>query len=225
MTACSRGAPGVRAVDQLPPSETKGAGKAGRRLAPMVRVQQKARGRTTGAAEIARPSLRDGVTAYTWSPRGPALLPPSPAQRPRRLDLSTGRSERHDFTVRSGAFVRMIRSCCALPHPPHPPSRVVTIAIRPSCRERTAQHKHTFWKNEIENFAQSGGILNTYLKYRRNLVFARRLRWRAAATGRPPEGASQTRRTSQATSFSTRSITPLPVTDFRDSRGSLLTPC
>jgi hypothetical protein len=31
----------------------------------MVRVQQKARGRTTGSAEITRPSLRNGVTAYT----------------------------------------------------------------------------------------------------------------------------------------------------------------
>jgi hypothetical protein len=43
----------------------EGTGKAERRLAPMVRVQQEARGRTTGAAEIARPSLRDGFTAYT----------------------------------------------------------------------------------------------------------------------------------------------------------------
>jgi len=37
----------------------EGAGKAGRRPAPMVRVQQKARGRTTGSAENTRPSLRE----------------------------------------------------------------------------------------------------------------------------------------------------------------------
>jgi hypothetical protein len=48
-----------------PSNSKEGAGKAGRRLTPMVRVQQKARGRTTGAAEIARPSLRDGFNAYT----------------------------------------------------------------------------------------------------------------------------------------------------------------
>jgi hypothetical protein len=52
-------------VDLDHPLEAEGAGKTGRRLAPMVRVQQKARGRTTGAAEVARPSLRDGFTAYT----------------------------------------------------------------------------------------------------------------------------------------------------------------
>jgi len=44
--------------------ETEGAGKAGCPLAPMVRVQQKARGRTTGTAD--HPAfLRNGFTAYT----------------------------------------------------------------------------------------------------------------------------------------------------------------
>jgi hypothetical protein len=52
-----------------PPWETEGAGKTGHRLVPMVRVQKKARGRTTGSAEDTRPSLRNGFTAYTRSPR------------------------------------------------------------------------------------------------------------------------------------------------------------
>jgi hypothetical protein len=42
----------------------EGAGKTGHRLMPMARVQQKARGRTTGQPNI-RPSLRNGFTAYT----------------------------------------------------------------------------------------------------------------------------------------------------------------
>jgi hypothetical protein len=34
-------------------------------VAPMVRVQKKARGRTTGTSRNNRPSLRNGFTAYT----------------------------------------------------------------------------------------------------------------------------------------------------------------
>jgi hypothetical protein len=54
---------------QITPMESEGAGKTGHRLVPMVRVQKKARGRTTGSAEDTRPSLRNGFTAYTRSPR------------------------------------------------------------------------------------------------------------------------------------------------------------
>jgi hypothetical protein len=45
--------------------ETEGAGKTGRRLAPMVRVQQKSTRQNHRSAEIVRPSLRNGFTAYT----------------------------------------------------------------------------------------------------------------------------------------------------------------
>jgi hypothetical protein len=83
-------------------------GRPGAGWRPWSACSKKARGRTTGAAEITRPSLRDGFTAYTSSPRGPAFLPPSPARSSqRRLDLSTGRPGPHDFAVRTGMFVRM----------------------------------------------------------------------------------------------------------------------
>ena len=42
---------------------------------PWSACSKKARGRTTGQPNN-RPSLHDGVTAYTSSPRGPAFLPP-----------------------------------------------------------------------------------------------------------------------------------------------------
>jgi hypothetical protein len=52
-------------VGSMSLSNEEGAGKAGCPSAPMVRVQQKARGRTTGVAGSSRPSLRNGFTAYT----------------------------------------------------------------------------------------------------------------------------------------------------------------
>ncbi|CAL80247.1 hypothetical protein BRADO6643 [Bradyrhizobium sp. ORS 278] len=58
---------------------------------------------TTGLAEHTRPSLRDGLTIYTRSSWGPAVLPPSPAMRVThidRLDLSAGRPGPRDFSVR-----------------------------------------------------------------------------------------------------------------------------
>jgi hypothetical protein len=79
-------------------------------IAPMVRVQQKARGRTTGTDRIIRPSLRDWLYGlYALSP-GPAFLPPSSkmlVNKHRELGLSSGRPGPHDFTVRAMSFVRV----------------------------------------------------------------------------------------------------------------------
>jgi hypothetical protein len=61
-------------------------------------------------ADASRPSLRDGFTVYTRSPRGPAFLPPSPhvmLSIIARLGVSSGTPGPHDFTVRKSAFVRM----------------------------------------------------------------------------------------------------------------------
>jgi hypothetical protein len=85
----------------------KGAGKAGRWPRPWPPCEQKARGRNHRSGRHTRPPLRDGFTIYTRSPRGPALLPPSPASSShRKLDLSTGRPGPRDFTVASDTSVR-----------------------------------------------------------------------------------------------------------------------
>ena len=128
-----RGAFAPEFCNSFYPLQTEGAGKAGSSPPPWPACRKKARGRTTGSAETSRPSLRDGFTAYTRSPRGPALLPPSPARSSRRrLDLSTGRSGPHDFAVRVALFVRVVDHAAArhahrIPHP-----TFVTIAKRPS---------------------------------------------------------------------------------------------
>src|SRR5690242_19395252 len=74
----SRNAFRVRAMPTMPLQLIEGTGKAGRRLAPAVRVQQEARGRTTGSAEITRPSLREWFYGlYALSP-GTGLIAPVP---------------------------------------------------------------------------------------------------------------------------------------------------
>ena len=81
-----------------------------------------------------RPSLRDGFTDYTQSPRRPARLPPSSRKMPlgmlAKLDLSIGRPEPCDFTVRDVAYVRAPKH--AAPHRghriPHPTLRDVRAA-------------------------------------------------------------------------------------------------
>ena len=93
--------------------------REGRALAaPVARLQKgKQAAVTTGLAEHARPSLRDGVNAYTCSPRGPALLPPSSAMMPQHhretwhqhRDARTTR-----FHVRVMPFVGVRNTRCGL---------------------------------------------------------------------------------------------------------------
>jgi len=83
---------------------------------------KKAGGSHHRISQIIRHSLRDGLRAYTWSPRGPAFLPPSPASLSRcKLGLSTGRPGPHDFTVRVEIVRRRDqRSRCNPTRPSHP---------------------------------------------------------------------------------------------------------
>ena len=81
----------------------------------MARLQKETQAAvTTGAAgQPAFPAR--WATAYTRSPRGPALLPPSFASSSlRELGASTGTPGPHDFTVRTDTFVgthgRMLRA-------------------------------------------------------------------------------------------------------------------
>src|SRR5262245_37187983 len=69
----------------------------------MVRVQQKARGRTTGTSRINRPSLREWFYGlYVISPVNRAFLPPSHCgSSPAKLSASVGAPGPHDFAVRT----------------------------------------------------------------------------------------------------------------------------
>ena len=65
---------------QIGPLHREGAGKAGSSPLPWPACERKMHAAvTTGSAKTSRPSLRDGFTAYTRSPQGPAVLPLSSA--------------------------------------------------------------------------------------------------------------------------------------------------
>jgi hypothetical protein len=124
--------------------------------APMARLQKKSRRQSPQVRAEHRPSLRDGSTVYTYSPRGPAFLPPSSADHHRQLDLSTGRSGPHDFTVRIGSFVGMNESRCNPTCPPHPALNVCDDRETPLMRGGTAGQDHKFGKKEREIFLSKG---------------------------------------------------------------------
>jgi len=77
----------------------------------MARLQNKKQAAvTTGGPRHAGLPCAMVLAAYTWSPRGPAWLPPSSATRQahhRQLGISTGMPGPHDFTGASDTFVRM----------------------------------------------------------------------------------------------------------------------
>jgi hypothetical protein len=94
-------------------------------------ADKKAGGSHHRFSRIIRHSLRDGVTAYTRSPRRPGFLAPVIAlTSSARLSLSVGRPGPRDFAVHD-AGVRLT------PCRGHriPASRILTIAIRPSSIE------------------------------------------------------------------------------------------
>src|SRR4051812_10341144 len=70
-TSHSRGALRPEFCSSLALINTEGAGKTGCALHPRSRVRvckQECAHEHTGTAENTRPSLRNGFTAYTWSP-------------------------------------------------------------------------------------------------------------------------------------------------------------
>jgi hypothetical protein len=79
------------------------------------------------------------VVAYTRSPRGPAFLPPFATMRVPRI-AQTSAPGGQDHTISPSATARSSAKSklrCVLPRPSHPTPRVVTIAMRPSCRGGT----------------------------------------------------------------------------------------
>ncbi len=137
---------------------------------------------TTGSAGTSRPSLRDGLTAYTCSPRGPAVLPPFLPQCAHAPDTASA-SGCQDHTISPYAprcssacpLLSMIlsESCGAMgvdslrfrimlhaatsTRPPHPAPNVrddreTSLSIG----SRTWLRDQIFWKNETRKFLREG---------------------------------------------------------------------
>jgi hypothetical protein len=122
-------------------SNWRAQGRPGAGWRPWSACSKKARGRTTGAAEIARPSLRDGFNAYTRSPRGPALLPPSPTTLVKSIANLTSAPGRQDHATSPSTpdcAVARNRS-----RPSQPASTFVTTRT-PLRRGGMRREKHSF---------------------------------------------------------------------------------
>ena len=150
--------------EKPPPSKMEGAGNAGCALHPRSRVQDCAKSahEHTGSAETLRHSLRNGLRAYAGSPatnsscqrrrRIEGISKPGWARNIlRRLDTSNGCQDHTFLPYASALFVlRNRRSLTSkahpaifvlratLPRPPHPIPTSVTIAIRSSTGDETA---------------------------------------------------------------------------------------
>jgi hypothetical protein len=108
----------------------------------MARVRRKMHAAvTTGSAKDipAFPArLFDGLYALSLGTGSIAPIAGTTRVRCRRLGASTGAPGPRDFTVRIGLFVGVNSRCKPL-RQPHPTSRVVTVAKRPSCRGGTSE--------------------------------------------------------------------------------------
>src|SRR5437764_15417757 len=110
------------------PLQTEGAGKAGCRLTPAVscaKLHIVGAHEHTGSAETARPSPRNGFTAYIALPPVSGLC----CHRRRRdtsrqLSASIAAPGPHDFAVRLGVFVRRDHSSLTPKRPSHPAPHV-----------------------------------------------------------------------------------------------------
>jgi len=123
-----------------PSFEVEGAGKIGHRLIPAVRVQQKARGRTTGQPNN-RPSLRNGLDGLYALSSGTALFAPVVLRIICRNTWHQHRDARTTrFRRRIGLFVRMTRSRCKPTRPPHPRLNVRDDREAPLLRAGTGEN-------------------------------------------------------------------------------------
>jgi hypothetical protein len=152
---CSRGAIRVRVL--LRTALMIGRGRREGRVSTDThgpRATKKHAAVTTGSAAT-RPSLRNGFTAYTYSPRGPGFLAPVTRERSlkplARLAPASGCQDHTTSPSAAAPFVRMTRSCTSLSRPSHPAPRFVTIAHTPLLPRRDgADHASDFGKSQID---------------------------------------------------------------------------
>ena len=159
------------------PSAKEGTGKAGHRLIPMARVQKESTRRSPQDQPDIRPSLRDGLTAYTRSPRCAGLFGHRhlrEAELPANLILA---SEYQDHAI-SPSSSRRSSTCMAHAatesghHIPH--QRFVTFAKRPSDRAGCADQIMNSEKKKQESFSRRDWTGQISLRMQANFVFRRR---------------------------------------------------
>src|ERR1700688_1204656 len=104
--------------------------------APMVRVQQKARGRTTGTGGSSGLPCAEVLRLIRALPGDRALLPPSLPRNRFRENLAPA-SGRQDHTISPSALASLVLRRYRVHRIPLPTS--VTTAKRPSCESGTRE--------------------------------------------------------------------------------------
>ena len=103
----SRGEQRPSGAAACPLSESRGRREGRALAAPVARLQKKMQAAgTTGSAETARPSPRNGFTTYFALSPGTGFVAPvahDARQKHRELGISSGMPGPHDFVVRAGA--------------------------------------------------------------------------------------------------------------------------
>jgi hypothetical protein len=110
---------------------------------------------TTGSAGWSRPSLRNGVTAYTRSPRGPGFLAPVAreplVERPAGLASASGGQDHTTSPSASAPFVRANIISHAQPmRPSHPAANVRDDRETPLMRRRDGADHLLIWGRSQE---------------------------------------------------------------------------
>jgi hypothetical protein len=134
-------------------SRAQGRPGAGRARGPPAEKKQAAV--TTGPAEHARPSLRDGLAAYTRSPWGPAVLPPSSARRTSIAANLASAPGCQDHAISPSHQVvrpREINPRCDPTRPPHPAPDVRDDREAPPLWDGMGRVDHYFGKIAIKIF-------------------------------------------------------------------------
>ncbi len=151
----ARGALGARDVSAIRPSSKEGTGKAGHRLIPMARVQKESTRRSPQDQPVIRPSLRDGLTAYTRSPRCAGLSGHRHLREAELLANLILASEYQDHAI-SPSGSRRSSTCMthAATEAGHriPRQRFVTFAKRPSDRAGCTDQIMNSEKKKQESF-------------------------------------------------------------------------
>ncbi len=177
---------------------------------------QKARGSHHRYGPNNRPPLRDGFTAYTCSPQGPAILPLSAAGLIgfRDLDASIGAPGPHDFTVRMMPSVRARKHTATSSRPPHPAPDVRDDAYVPLVGQDDAEYAHILKIRNRNIFHRRAGQLFAEPARRPNHLARLRQEGQPSGVGRCPSRAYAIRPhvgSDLTSSFPGRSVTFSPL--------------
>jgi hypothetical protein len=172
----------VRALPASRPRQDGGRREGRVPFAPAAPVRERVHGAgTTGTSRTIRPSLREWFTAYTFSPRGPAVLPPSSARSSTSSTNLASAPGCQDQTISPSApapAVHRRRHVHRIPHSTSVTTRT-PLAVRRDGRDCSIDFRKTealfFWRSRSAEHSASSRRTRGWQSVR----WQRRVRWLA----------------------------------------------